>query len=89
MSALIVKGNRKDLFQEISNTIQKWPDLKRKIFAKAHYQGLSPESISNSLEVDVEKVSTILRQCDRDLYVSLRGFRKGGGEEAVLIRDAS
>ncbi len=89
MSAVIVKRNRKDLFQEISNTIQKWPDLEKKIFAKAHYQGLSTESISNSLEMDVEKVSTILRQCDRDLYVSLREFRKSDGDEAALIRNAS
>jgi len=89
MSAVIVKRNRKDLFQEISNTIRKWPDLERKIFAKAHYQGLSPESISNSLEVDVEKVSTILEKCDRDLHVSLREFREGNGNDAPFMRAAS
>ena len=75
MSAVIFKGNRENLCREISNVLQKWPELERRIFARAHYQGQSPESISHSLKLDVNKVSSILRNCDKDLLNSLREFR--------------
>lgn len=77
MSAVIIKGKREDLFREISNVLKKWPDLERRIFSQAHYQGLSTESISDSLELDVKEVCSILRKCDRELFISLREFRVG------------
>jgi DNA-directed RNA polymerase specialized sigma24 family protein len=89
MSAVILKGKREDLFREISNVLQKWPDRERRIFARAHYQGQSPESISHSLELDVNEVSSILKKCDRELLDSLRGFREGTRPEASFIPTAS
>ncbi|MEJ2245100.1 MAG: hypothetical protein P8Y80_03280 [Acidobacteriota bacterium] len=85
MSGAIIKSEREELFREIANALQEWPDLERRIFAQAHYHGQSPESISHSLKLDVEKVSTILQQCDRKLQTSLREFRKGGRFRAPLI----
>ena len=85
MSGAIIKSEREELFREIANVFQEWPDLERRIFAQAHYHGQSPESISRSLKLDVEKVSTILKQCDRKLQTSLREFRKAGSFSAPLI----
>jgi DNA-directed RNA polymerase specialized sigma24 family protein len=85
MSTAIINSKREELFREIANVLLEWPDLERRIFAQAHYHGQSPESISNSLKLDVEKVSTILKQCDRKLQTSLREFRKGGSFSAPLI----
>ena len=89
MSAVKLKGKREDLFREISNVLQKWPDRERRIFARAHYQGQSPESISHSLELDVNEVSSILRKCDRELLDSLKGFREGARPETSFIPTAS
>lgn len=85
MSVAIINGKREELFREIANVLREWPDLERSIFAQAHYHGQSPESISHSLKLDVEKVSTILKQCDRKLQTSLREFRKSGSFSAPLI----
>jgi DNA-directed RNA polymerase specialized sigma24 family protein len=85
MSIAIINSKREELFGEIANVLQEWPDLERRIFTQAHYHGQSPESISHSLKLDVEKVSTILKQCDRKLQTSLREFRKGGSFSAPLI----
>jgi len=85
MSTAIINSKREELFREIANVLQEWPDLERRIFAQAHYHGQSLESISHSLKLDVEKVSAILNQCDRKLQTSLREFRKGGGFSAPLI----
>ena len=84
MSAVIIKRKREDLFREISDILHKWPDLERSVFAQAHYYGQSPESISHMLEMDVEKVRSILRQCDRKLLTSLREFRMGGCYESSM-----
>jgi DNA-directed RNA polymerase specialized sigma24 family protein len=85
MSAAIINSKREELFREIANVLQEWPDLERRIFAQAHYHGQSPESISHFLKLDVEKVSTILKQCDRKLQTSLREFRKDRRFNAPLI----
>ncbi|MBN2242041.1 MAG: sigma-70 family RNA polymerase sigma factor [Acidobacteria bacterium] len=74
MPVVKLKGKREDLFREIYSVLQKWPDLERKVFARAHYQGQSPEIISDSLKLDVSEVSSILRRCDRELLHSLRGY---------------
>ena len=89
MSAVVLKGKREDLFREISNVLQKWPDLERRIFSQAHYQGLSPETISDLHKLDVNEVSSILRKCDRKLLDSLRGFRGCPGTNASFITTAS
>jgi len=85
MSAVIIKRNREDLLQEISNIFHKWTDLERSIFAQAHYYGQSPESISYSLKMEVDRVRTILKQCDRKLHTSLREFRMGDSCKTSLI----
>ena len=77
MSAVLIKGKREDLFREITGVLHKWPDLEQKVFARAHYHGQSLETISNSLNVDVQKVSSILEKCDRELLFSLRNYREG------------
>jgi DNA-directed RNA polymerase specialized sigma24 family protein len=68
--------NREDLFQEIRNTLFEWPELDRRVFSQAHYNGESLETISRSLQLNVEEVSTILKECDRRLNESIRNFRK-------------
>jgi hypothetical protein len=83
------KGNekmkRENLFQSILVTLNRWPELERRIFSQAHYNGQPVKSIARSLQLDVEEVSTILRQCDRRLYASLKSFRKSDCERSPLI----
>jgi DNA-directed RNA polymerase specialized sigma24 family protein len=87
MRAVIAGAERQALLQEINSAFLQWPELERRIFSQAHYHGQSPEAISRSLRLDVKEVGTILKQCERRLYASLRSFRKSSGEEALLIRD--
>ena len=89
MSAVVIKKRRENLFREISNVLQKWPDLDRRVFALAHYYGQSPESISHSLQVDEKKIDAILEQCDQKLHTSLRGFRMGGIDKTMMIQPLS
>ena len=76
MQAVTAKTKREDLFREIVNAFRQWPKLDRSVFAQAHYHGQSAKAISRSFNLDVEEVSTILKQCDRQLNVSLRNFAK-------------
>jgi len=76
MPAVAAKTKRDDLLQEIFGVFREWPDLERKVFSQAHYQGQSPQAISRSLHLNVAEVRTILEQCDRRLHDSLRDFRK-------------
>lgn len=85
MSAIILKENRKDLFQEIWGIFHKWTDLERRIFAQAHYCGKSSKSISSTLNVGVEEVGCVLRKCERELHASLRDFRGTGPGNASRI----
>jgi DNA-directed RNA polymerase specialized sigma24 family protein len=85
MSAILLKRKREDLFQEIRGVFRKWPDLERKVFSLAHYQGKSMEAISRSLEVDVEIVRKILGECERELYTSLRNHREPGFDIPATI----
>ncbi|MBN2318471.1 MAG: sigma-70 family RNA polymerase sigma factor [Acidobacteria bacterium] len=89
MSAVILKGKREDLFREISNVLQKWPDLERRIFSQAHYQSRSPEIISDSLNLDVSEVRSILKRCDRELLDSLREFRGSNSTKTSFIPNTS
>ena len=77
MSAVKDK-NRELLFDMISSSLSQWPEIDRRVFFQAHYYGKSPEAISRSVRLDVDQVSTILKQCDLRLHASLRNFRKGG-----------
>jgi hypothetical protein len=85
MRAVFAGKEREALLQEIHNAFLQWPELERRIFSQAHYCGQSPEAISRSLQLDVEEVGTILKQCERRLYASLRSFRKSSREEASPI----
>jgi DNA-directed RNA polymerase specialized sigma24 family protein len=78
------KIKREDLFQGILDTLREWPNLDRQIFAKAHYHGQSIETISRSLNLDVEEVRLILEHCNRELYAALRIFRESCCEESLL-----
>jgi len=80
MSAHNAKIKREDLIQEIFNTLSQWPEIERRIFTQAHYHGQSREAISRSLGLDIEEVSTILKQCDRQLHTSLREFGASPGK---------
>ena len=85
MPAGIVKIGRENLFKEISSVLRQWPELERKIFSQAHYRGQSLETISHSLQLDVEEVGAILKQCNRRLHASLRNFRKSSCEKPSRI----
>lgn len=76
MCAVIPAIEREHLFQEILNILRQWPELDRKVFSQAHYEGQSLEAISRSLQLDVKEVSAILIQCDCQLHASLLSFRK-------------
>lgn len=84
MPALTAGIKREALFQAISTVLRRWPELERKVFSQAHYHGQSLEVISRSLQLDVEEVSTILKECERRLYASLRSFRKSNCEKPAL-----
>jgi len=89
MSAVILEGNREDLFHEISNILQKWPELEREVFAQAHYRGMTPEIISDSLRLDVHEVGSILKKCDRKLLNSLREFSRNDRSKGTFVPSAS
>jgi len=84
MPALTAGIKREALFQEISNVLRRWPELEQKVFSQAHYDGQSLEVISRSLQLDVEEVTAILKECERRLYASLRSFRKNNCEKPSL-----
>jgi len=86
MSAVTAKTKRDDLLREIFGALGQWSELERNVFARAHYHGQSSKVISRSLKLDVKEVNTILRQCDRRLYASLREFRKGSCNKHSHIR---
>ena len=76
MSAANANARREDLLRQIVNSLRQWPEPERRIFAQTHYYGKSPETISRSLELDLEQVNLTLRRCDRRLHSSLRKFRE-------------
>lgn len=82
---------REMLFREISGIISQWPELERKIFSQAHYGGQSVEDISRSINLNAGQVGSILKQCERRLYASLKGFRAsaGAGTDAPPARAAN
>ena len=84
MPAVIARLKREKLFREIVKTIDEWPEIERRIFSQAHYQGQSLEAISRCLQLDVNEVNSILRRCERRLHASLIRFREGGSDKPLL-----
>lgn len=84
MRAGIFKIKRENLIQDIFSILGQWPDIDRNVFCQAHYEGQSAESISRSLQLNVEEVHHILEQCDRRLHASLRSLGKSGFETPSL-----
>jgi len=85
MRAVIAGTKRETLLQEIYNIYLQWPELEQRIFSQAHYHGHSAEAISLSLQLDVEEVRATLKQCERQLYASLRNFRQSSCDKPSLI----
>jgi hypothetical protein len=79
------KMKRENLFQLIFDALNRWPELERRIFFQAHYNGQSVKAIARSLQLDAEEVSAILRRCDRRLYASLNSFRKSDCERPPIV----
>ena len=75
---------RENLFQKILDVLRQWPELDRRIFSQAHYEGQSSEAISRSLKLGVKEVSAILQQCDSRLRASLGTLRNSDCEKTSL-----
>lgn len=71
---LELEHNRELLSQAIVDVLRSWPELQRRVFEQAHYQGRSAEMISGSIGLSAADVRTILESCDRKLRLALRGF---------------
>ena len=82
---------REVLFRVILDTQREWPNLDRQIFAQAHYHGQSIETISRTLNLNMEEVRRILLHCNRELYAALRRFRESdvGKSLPAQIRPSS
>jgi hypothetical protein len=85
MSGNMSNSDRDSLFHKIRNTLLEWPELERRVFSQSHYEGQSPEAISRSLQLDVDKVSEILKECDRRINILVRSFRTGKAESCNLF----
>ncbi len=81
--AAAAKLEHDNLFQEIYKVYRQWTELERTIFSQAHYQGQSVETISCTLQLDLEEVNAILKQCDRQLHASLKSFRNNNCEKSL------
>lgn len=71
---------REDVFEEIVIALRGWTDLDRRIFTQSHYHGQSMEEIARFFNLDIEEVSRILQQCNRELYTSLGKFPENRNE---------
>jgi hypothetical protein len=87
MHAAVKEERREDLFRQISDTLNEWPDLERRVFSLVHYHGQSPEDISRSLKLNGDEVKTILRRCECGLHDSLRNFYGNTDGKSSLIQD--
>lgn len=75
MSSSIDNGNRELLSQAILEALATWPDLHRRVFIKAHYEGRSVEQIAESVGLKVGDVHSILTLCSTRLLRALKFFR--------------
>lgn len=73
-ASMEVERNREMLSQAIVDVLMSWPELHRRVFEQAHYQGRSAEEISGSLSLSVTNVRMILENCNRRLRAALRAF---------------
>lgn len=88
---LELEGNRELLSHAIVDILRSWPELHRRVFEQAHYQGRSAENISSSLGLSIADVRLILESCDRRLRSALRDFRgdvEGAGNQSCPRRPA-
>ncbi len=69
-----LERNRELLSQAIVDVLMSWPEIQRRVFEQAHYQGRSVEEISGSLGLSATNVRMILENCDRRLRAALRDF---------------
>ena len=70
-----LERNRELLSQAIMDVLKSWPEMHRRVFEQAHYQGTSVEQISGSVGLNATDVRMILESCDRKLRAALRSFR--------------
>lgn len=87
MHAAVSKERREDLFRQISDILNEWPDLERQVFSLAHYHGQSPDDISRSLKLNGDVVMAILRRCECGLHDSLRNFFGNTDGKSSLVQD--
>ena len=79
--------NRDQLSRAIMHVLKSWPELQRRVFVEAHYEGRPIESISRSTGLSQPEVRRILENCDRKLHWALRSFRSdGNGSVALEVR---
>jgi DNA-directed RNA polymerase specialized sigma24 family protein len=78
-----LERNRELLSQAIMDVLKSWPELHRRVFEQAHYQGNSVEKISGSLGLSATDVRLILESCDRKLRSALRSFRSESHSDAT------
>ncbi len=87
--------DRELLSRAIVDVLGGWPDLHRRVFVEAHYEGRSIETISRSLGVCATDVRMILEGCERRLRAALRSFIGAGHRSSehprpgVAVRSAS
>jgi len=69
-----VETSREFLSQAIMDAVASWSERDRRIFIQAHYEGKSPEEISNSAGLVLTNVLQILETCEWRLSKSLQAF---------------
>jgi len=74
-SVLNEDGSRKLLARIIMEVIQEWPEIDRRVFVAAHYDGQSPDRVASVYEMTRGEVRSILERCERHLHDALREFR--------------
>ena len=82
MAALnnVMDRSRELLSQAILDVLGSWPELDRRVFVQAHYQGRPIENISGCLGLSTAEVRRILETCERKLLSALRDFRNAAGD---------
>jgi len=84
-----LETNRESLLQAIMDAVASWPECDRRIFIQAHYEGKSPEEISNSTGLILTNVLQILETCGWRLSRSLQVFHTPIPEAARRSADTS
>lgn len=82
-----LETSREFLSQAIMDAVASWPERDRRIFIQAHYEGKSPEEISNSTGLILTSVLQILETCEWRLSKSLQAFHTSFPEAARRSAD--